>query len=81
MSREDDIKRQLVRETVHETLCGLGFDMSDPNKLQADMHYLRKIRMGSEDVLRVVHHSAITLTFTTSLYLIWEAVRHLLGKG
>ena len=77
---DDDATRVLMRQTVHETLMGLGFDMRDPNNLQADMHYLRKIRNGSEDVSNILRSSAITLSFTTALYLIWEAVKMILHK-
>lgn len=72
--------RAIVKETVRETLYGIGFDMSDPNKLQADMHYLRKLRDGSEDVVRVVRRSAITIGFSTALYLVWEAIKTLLQR-
>lgn len=72
---ESDAHRKLVRETVQETLLGLGFDMMDPNRLQADMHYLRKLRDGSEDVARIIRRSAITLSLSTGVYLLWEAVK------
>ena len=81
MVRSTPSNRQIVRQTVHETLTGLGFDVSDPNKLQADMHYLRKIRSGSEEMSRVVKRSAITLSITTGLYLLWDAVKELLHKS
>lgn len=72
---DENTCRAIVRQTVQETLLGIGFDMHEPNKLQADMHYLRKLRNGSEDMMRVLRHSAITVSFTTGLYLLWEAVR------
>lgn len=67
--------RQIVRQTVHETLSGIGFEMREPNKLQADMYYLRKLRDGSEDMMRVLRRSAITISFSTGLYLLWEAFK------
>jgi hypothetical protein len=70
--------RDIVRQTVHETLLGIGFEMTEPHKLQADMHYLRKLRSGSEDMMRVVQRSAIALSCTTALYLLWDAVKTLL---
>ena len=39
---------QQIKIVVHETLTALGFDLTDPQKAQADMIYLRKIRVGSE---------------------------------
>ena len=76
----DEVHRGLIQHAVRETLSGLGFDLREPNELQADMHYLRQIRSGSEDVGRIIRRSAITISFTTGLYLLWEAVRTLLQK-
>lgn len=70
----------IVRQTVHETLRGIGFDLTDPHQLQADMYYLRKLRNGSEDMMRVARRSAITLMCTTTLFLLWEAVKNLLHR-
>lgn len=72
--------RDIVRQTVQETLLGIGFEMQEPNKVQADMYYLRKLRCGSEDMVRVVRRSAITVSCTTALFLLWEAVKALLHK-
>ena len=69
-----------VREAVHETLIGLGFEMQSPAQLQADMHYLRGLRKGSEEVTRLVRHSVLTLAVSTALYLLWQAVKAALGK-
>lgn len=80
MAEQDEIYRKIMRETVHETLLGVGFNMSDPSQLQADMHYLRKLRNGSEDMTRVLQRSAITLGFTTGLFLLWEAFKSILNK-
>lgn len=73
--------RKVVRETVHETLSGLGFDVREPGETQADMYYLRKIRRGSEDMARKVRASGITLIVSTGLYLLWQAVKGLLERG
>lgn len=76
----EEQQRKLIREAVHETLVGVGFHLQDPSQLQADMLYLRKLRHGSEDMSRVLRTSAITISFSTSLYLLWEAVKSLLNK-
>ena len=81
MNRQQEaFVRRLVQETVRETLAGLGFDLGAPNKLQADMHYLRQIRSGSEEMGRVLRRSAITLRFTTGLYLMWDAEKATLNR-
>lgn len=80
MQMDEEACRRLVRDTVRETLENVGFDMREPNKLQADMYYLRKLRYGSEDMMQLLRRSAITLSFTTALYLLWEAVKGLLQR-
>lgn len=80
MSEQEEVYRRIMRETVHETLQGVGFDLRDPAQLQADMHYLRKLRHGSEDMTRVLQRSAITLGFTTALFLLWEAFKSIVHK-
>lgn len=81
MEMDEDTCRRIMRETVRETLENVGFDMREPNKLQADMYYLRKLRHGSEDMMQLLRRSAITLSFTTALYLLWEAVKAMLQRG
>lgn len=80
ISIDEKACREIVRQTVHETLSSIGCDMSEPNQLQADLYYLRKLRSGSEDVSRVVRRSAITIGCSTTLFLLWEAVRNILHK-
>lgn len=80
MQMDEEACRQLVRDTVRETLESVGFDMREPNKVQADMYYLRKLRHGSEDMMQLLRRSAITLSFTTALYLLWEAVKGALQR-
>lgn len=81
MEMDEETCRRIMRETVRETLENVGFDMREPNKLQADMYYLRKLRHGSEDMMQLLRRSAITLSFTTALYLLWEAVKAVLQKS
>lgn len=80
MQMDEELCRRLVRDAVRETLESVGFDMREPNKLQADMYYLRKLRHGSEDMMQLLRRSAITLSFTTALYLLWEAVKAILQR-
>jgi hypothetical protein len=72
--------RAIVHETVAETLSNIGFDTSAPSDIQADMYYLRRIRKGSEDMRGIVRRSLLTLAVSTSLFLLWEAIKHSL-KG
>lgn len=67
--------RALIRETVSETLAGLGFDTANPTQTQADMLYLRKVRHGSDEARRIVSRSVLTLIATSLLYMLWEGVK------
>ena len=70
----------LIRQTVTETLAGLGFHSETPAELQADMYYLRRIRRGSEEMGRRLRNAVLTTLASTSLWLLWEAVRTQMGK-
>lgn len=73
--------RQIVRDTVRETLAGLGFDTESPQALQADMVYLRRVRKGSEEMAGKVKGAVFTMLATAALYLLWEAFkRSVLGQ-
>ena len=69
------IVREASRESVHETLTALGFDIHDPHEVQSDLLYLRRIRKGSEFVSQRVKASIITVLIPTFLYLLWEAIK------
>ncbi len=71
----DSELRRLVRETVHETLTSIGFDVTEPTAIQADAQYLRKARTGSEEVSKWVKRSAISVGVTGALYAFVEGVK------
>ena len=76
----DEVIRQVVREAVRETLICVGLDMQQPHQLQADMHYLRKLRQGSEDIAHIIRRSLLTAMVSTVLFLLWEAVKMIVQK-
>lgn len=80
MGNDEALMRKVVSETVRETLMQVGFDMQQPHQLQADMHYLRKLRHGSEDIAQVIRRSLLTVTVSTLLFLLWEAVKMMVQK-
>jgi len=75
---KDDLKK-LIKETVNETLVTLGVDPDDPQKAQANMAFLEKMRKGSEDTARIVKRSAIGAFVTAGLYMIWLGIQKGLG--
>lgn len=42
--------KTIVKETVRETLIGLGFDAEDPTEVQRDLAFLRRWRTNSAAV-------------------------------
>jgi hypothetical protein len=67
--------RRVVKETVHETLSGLGLNVESPHDLQADLIYLRRVREGSEEMAAKARGAGITLLVSTFLVLMWEAFK------
>lgn len=70
----------LCREAALEALASVGIDVANPTELQADLYYLRRLRRGGEEVRSILRHSLLTLTVSTALYMLWEALKGLLGK-
>ncbi len=75
------IVREAVREGIGDTLTRYGFDTSDTASMQADMIYLRKARLGSDEILKWMRRSAFTAAFSGLLLAVWEGFRHLLKIG
>lgn len=83
MIDNDEIRsliKQTVRETVYEVLTGLGFDPGDPHAMQANLHYLDKIRRGSEIISQKIKITIITTLIPTLLFLLWQAIRKIVRE-
>jgi hypothetical protein len=81
----DEIRiRKIVRETMldalHETLSHIGFDPKAPQEIQADLHYLRKVRKGSEFMALRVKTSILAILIPTILYLLWQAIKDSINR-
>ena len=77
---EEEQIRKIVEEAVRETLSVLGIAHKEPQEMQADFLYIRRMRRGSEMVSQRVMTSIITVMIPTTLYLLWEALRQVIGK-
>jgi hypothetical protein len=71
----NDALAVLIRQTVLETLNGLGFATDAPSSLQADMYYLRRMRTGSEDLSRHVRNAALSVLVSSALFVLWQALK------
>lgn len=72
--KENEIKK-VVKEAVHETLCGLGVTASEPHEVQADFAYIRNMRKGSEYLSKRIKLTAVGVVVPSFLYLFWEVVK------
>ncbi len=75
---KEDI-REAVREGIDDALTKYGIDTDNPNSMQSDMVYLRKSRMGSEELTKWAKRSAITVAISSLLATLWSAIKHALN--
>lgn len=70
---ETEIKT-IVRETVKETLLGLGVDTDDPTEVQQDWAFLRKWRKNSEAVKQQGLVAGAIAVLVGLLGLVWTII-------
>lgn len=74
------VVREAVRDGINEALIRHGIDTADVAAMQADMAYLRKSRLGADEVIKWMRRSALTALCSGLLLAVWEGMRHL-AKG
>lgn len=67
--------KKIVRDSVHETLASLGFTPDEPHAMQADMLYVRKAREGSDELLRILRRSALTIAISGLAFTLIEGIK------
>lgn len=67
--------KRIVRDSVHETLASLGFTPDEPHAMQADMLYVRKAREGSDELIRVIRRSAVTIAASGLIYALFAGIK------
>lgn len=70
--------RRVVRDTVRETLTTLGLDAHAPDAvldLQRDFAFLRRTRVGGEELARKTRLAAMGMALSGFAYLLWEGLR------
>lgn len=75
------LAKQVARETVSETLRGLGLDTKESIEAQKDFAWLRQWRKSSEDIKRKSIITIISVFITGLMGLIWISATNLFGKG
>ena len=66
--------RRLIRETVHETLIGMGIDTSNPIELQQDFQHLRDWRLSTQAVKRKGLMTVVGMAVAGLAALVWLAL-------
>jgi hypothetical protein len=69
------IIREAVREGVVEALMRLGIDTQEPTEVQADMIYLRKARMGADEIMKWTKRTTISIALSSLLLVVWEGFK------
>lgn len=77
---EEEKLHNIIRETVRETLQGIGFNVDAPQEVQADLLYLHNIRKGSEEISGLIKRSVITVCIPAFLYIAWEVLRQVMAR-
>lgn len=75
-----DQMRELMRETVHETLTGLGVDQSDPLETQRDLAWLRDLRRASASARAKAGATLIGLLVAALGGAVWLGLRAMLRE-
>ena len=67
---EEKHRRSIVGESVEQTLSGLGFDLTQRQQLQADLLFLRRLRLNKEDWARRFRQAVMAWLIPMLGYLI-----------
>lgn len=73
MNREEI--REIVQETVHETLTSLGVDQANPLEFQKDLAWLRDLRKASASARAKAGAAIIGILLTAAAAAVWTGIR------
>jgi len=79
MFEKESEHRELIRETVKETLLSLGLDTDDPIKVQKDFQHLREWRETTEAIKDHSLTTVIGIVVAGILGFIWLGVKDTMG--
>ena len=72
-------QRELIKETVHETLLSLGLEIDDPIKMQKDFQHLREWREASESLKSHGLTTLVGILLAGMIGAIWIGIKNVLG--
>ncbi len=73
--------REVIRDTVRETLSALGIDVRHPFEMQADLRALREWRLAMRSVRRNALLALVGLLTTGLGTALWVGIKIYLRKG
>ena len=76
---KDELK-EVVKDTVHETLTSVGIESSDPIEMQKDFNHLREWRITVQDVRKKSILTVCGLLVAGVLAFIWIGFKISVGK-
>ncbi len=76
---EHERQRDLVKDTVKETLLSLGLEIDDPIKMQKDFQHLRDWREASESLKSHGLTTLVGILLAGLLGAIWMGIKNVLG--
>lgn len=71
--------RQLIKETVKETLLSLGLEVDDPIKVQRDFQHLREWRETTESIKSKGITTLVGIIITGTLGYLWLTFKASIG--
>lgn len=77
MSREE--MRELIQETVRETLTTLGIQAGDPIETQRDFQFLRDTRKATASARAKAFLVVMGILITGGSYALWEGIKSALS--
>lgn len=72
--------KELLQETVLETLAGLGIDVKKPREMQADFVALREWRLAMRMMRRVLLTTVIGVAVTGAIAAVWAGIKTLVFR-
>ena len=78
--KEEEL-RKIVRDTVHETLTGLGFSPKEPQQMQKYMIFLSELYESRKETKKGVRAAMIRFATPAFVVALWEGIKHFISKG
>ena len=71
----DEETREIIKQTVHETLSSLGLDIENPQEMRRDMAALRDFRKAREKGKTAAIWALVTVVVSGIATAIWQSLQ------